>query len=100
MAVRALTLVLVLLLAAPAHAADFIVHVPDDLIEECCLWHHFYNSNKNPTQHEKSQFFLEKGIFDPATNWVLDTLVMVKTFGKKRGWGHTGITVEVKDTSD
>lgn len=96
------TILLVLLLCQPVYAADFIVHVPDELIEEGLKWNHFYTTHpKSNVLHEgdraeRLDFFINKCVFDPSTEWILDSLMFAKTWGKVKRWKESGITVEVK----
>lgn len=99
---RALLLSSILLLVSPVQAADFIVHVPDELVEEGLRWNHFYskhgktNIQDDLDKKERLDFFLNKCVFDPSTEWILDSLIFAKTWGKVKRWKGSGITVEVK----
>lgn len=78
----------VLLFSAPVYAADFIVHVPDGLIEEGAKWHHYY---KEPREESKQQFVLDRSM--P----LMDTTISILTWGKIKSFEESGITVEVNN---
>lgn len=92
----------VLLLCAPAQAAEYVVTIPDSLIEDGLKWHHFYgrrnksNFSQEGTSEERAKFFLDECVFDPATRWVLDSVLFVKTWGRIKTFNESGIKVEVK----
>lgn len=81
-----------LFLVSPAYAADFDVHIPDELMLEGEKWEHYTNADPK----EKAQLFLDKCVFDPSTRWVLDFVIFTKTHGKIQNFSDSGITVEVK----
>lgn len=82
--------------ADQARAAQFIVDVSDELVEEGVKWNGWYK-NDGAERHglSKEQFFLERIIFDPSTRWALDFFIQVKSWGKIRSFDQSGITVEV-----
>ena len=90
----------VLFLCARAYAQDYIVHVPDNLVEEGCKWNGYYKNSNDPGWVEtdtKAQFFLDYCVFNPSIQWVLDTAIFSATWGKVHDFKSSGITVEVKN---
>lgn len=90
------TLVGITLLAQSALAADYIVHVPDHLVEEGLKWNGWYR-NEGAEQHgqTKEQWFLDRCILPQSLAWVRDFFIISVTYGKVRSFESSGITVEV-----
>lgn len=99
---RHLVLVVLLLctltLCSKAYAADFIVYIPDSLVEEGVKWDGFYRRREGDTLPtvSKEQFFLDHCIFNPALKWVRDFFILSASWGKIKSFDSSGITIEIK----
>ena len=80
-----------IMLVSIAHAQDFIVHVPDQLISDGASWEHFSEVDRD----ERASLFVEKVLLAPQYKWVRDFVITYYTWGKIRDWDQAGITVEV-----
>lgn len=86
-----------------AQATDFIVHVPDEQIEEGLRWHQYYSKHKDSnilknkgTSQERAQYFLDNCVFDPSLQWARDFFIVTVSWGKIKSFDSSGIRVEVK----
>ena len=90
---------LIMFSCVQAQAADFIVHVPDDLVEEGIKWESYYRGSGDAgwtPPGPKEQYFIDHCIFSESTRWILDKAIFVSTWGKVQDFKDSRITVEVK----
>lgn len=82
-------------------AAEFIVTVPNGLVEEGAKWNGWYRNNgeNRPENYTKERYFLECCVFNPSLKWALDFLIVTMTWGKVKSFEASGIKVRVADGS-
>ena len=84
----------ILFLASPCHAADYLVHVPDQYVEEGIRWQGYYRHRDQSQEitEEKVSYFVDS-LVDPGNERVLNMVAFTLSRGKYKTWADLRISI-------